>query len=345
MKTRSQILFFFSLILGGCFAHAQVTLTGGKGILRLYEAESVTAGDFYVNPYASFYATPRQDTDINILAKDNTLNLGLTLGISRVFETFIHFTPYQTDQVNLWGAPGDSKVGLKANIPAARVSQFGVLTFLDIPTGDVHPVPYEPFSENNYGYAIIGLVSFDLRKAASPLPLKAIVNLGYRSHNSSKGFMSGDTDQLVGGLGLKWAIKSSQLYTEISGEVFTNNPAVNFSQNSLRWSGGYKFLLRGGIIFDIATDIELGGYKPTEAEIDQTPRFFEDYADWKVILGLTYRWTFFPNWDKQRQTRLKQKQQQEKDEEKIREQREKVIEELEEYQKRLQDEKKKNVPF
>jgi hypothetical protein len=234
---------------------------------------------------------------------------------------------------------------MKANVLTARVPQFGLLSFLDLPTGRVHPIPYEPYSENSYGYAIIGLVSFDFRKAASPLPLKAVINLGYRSHNSSKGFMSGDTDQLVGGLGLKWAIKASQLYTEISGEVFTNNDAVKFSQNSLRWSGGYKFLLRGGIIFDVATDIELGGYQPTEAEIDQIPRFFEDYADWRVILGLTYRWTFFPNWDKTRQARLKRQEQQEQDDEKIREQREKVIEELEEYQKRLQDEEKKDVPF
>jgi len=343
MSIQRLYIFIHLILLPVCLTRAQVTMTGGKGMLRLYEAEPVTAGDIYLNPFASFYA--KADYNEKILLKDNTMNIGVTLGISRMFETFIHLTPYQTDQVHLWGAVGDSKLGLKLNIPKPGLLQYALLAYADFPTGQTHPIPFEPYSEETFGYAMLGLCTLDFRRAEVPFPFKVSFNLGYKSHNSSYGFFSGDTDQILGGIGCKFPIKSSQLYTEVTGEIFINNPAVSFAQNSLRWSGGFKTLIKRGIIFDVATDIELGGYKPKDAERDQTPRFYENYADWKIIVGLTYRWTLFPSWDKNRQEQQKQQQKQQEESDEIKQQRQDVIKELQEYQKRLEEEEKENVPF
>lgn len=315
-------------------------MTGGKGMLRLYEAETITAGDFYLNPFGTFFVTKIPNTAI--LAKDYTINLGLTLGISRRFEAFAHLVPYQSDQVHVIGPPGDTKIGLKITIPGSP--QFGIVTFADFPTARMHPLAYEPYSEGAVGYALLGLLTLDFRRAASPLPVKITLNAGYRSHDIGKKIVAGETDQLIGGIGMKLAIRSVQIFTELTGEIFFNNPAINLSQNSLRWSAGYKFLI-GGIIFDVGGDIELGGYKPSQRERNQKPRFLEDYADWKIIIGMTYRWTLCKNWDKATKQAQTQEQIKEQESEEIRQQRQKVIDELQEYEKRLRDEKKKDVPF
>ncbi len=343
MQARHSNRLIFFLLLWMINAHAQVTQMGGKGMLRLFEAETVTAGDLYVNPFASFYT--KADYDRNLLLKDNTLNVGLTLGISRVFETFIHLTPYQTDQEHLWGAVGDSKFGLKVHIPRPGLVHYGLLIYADVATGYTHPLLFEPYSEKALGYAMFGLMTLDFRRAEAPLPLKVLFNLGYKSHDYSKGFLVGDTDQIIGGIGCKFPIKASQIYSEISGELFLNQPHVSFSQNSLRWSGGFKTLIKRGTIFDIAADLELGGYHPTAEQKAHVPRFWENYADWKILVGLTYRWTVFPSWDRERQLEQKQEHKQQQEDKEIQQQREEVIKELQEYQKRLEDEKKENVPF
>ncbi len=338
---QSRILYFLILLM--CSAYPQVSMTGGKGMLRLYEAETVTGGDLYINPFMSFYTTA--DYDRNVLLKDNTLNIGMTLGISRVFETFIHLTPYQTDQEHLWGALGDSKIGLKTYMPRPGVWQYAFLAYADLASGQTHPLPFEPYSENAFGYAALGLMTLDFRRAESMLPLKLSFNLGYKSHNSSRGFFTGKTDQLVGGLGCKFPIKSSQLYTEITGELFVNQPAVSFGQNSFRWSAGYKTFIKRGIIFDVAADLELGRYEPTAHERAHVPRFWHDYADWKILAGLTYRTTAFPSWDKERQAQEKQQQKQQQENKEIQQQRKDVIKELQEYQKQLEEKDKQNVPL
>lgn len=318
-------------------------MTGGKGMLRLYEAETITAGDFYVNPFGTFFAKKRPNA--NVLEKDYTMNAGLTLGISTVFESFIHLTLYQTDQDHLWGAPGDCSIGCKMNIPKKGVLQFGVLSYVQFPTARLHPIAFEPFSDDAVGYAFLSILSMNFRNAGSPLPLKITLNVGYKSHNSAKRIFAGDVDQLISGFGLKLPIKSSQVYSEISGEIFYSNQNVRLRQNSLRWSGGYKFLAAHGIIFDIAADIELGGYKPSHVEKQSSPRFFEDYADWKLILGVTYRWTLCKRWDKTFREIQEHQNKLEYETQELREQRKKVIEKLEEYQRKLEEEKKKTVPF
>jgi hypothetical protein len=340
LKLHRYTIFTFFILLNIRLV-SQVTMSGGKGTLRLYEAETITAGDFYVNSVGTFFVTKIPNTAI--LAKDYTINLGLTLGISRRFEVFTHLVPYQSDQVHLIGPPGDSKIGLKMVVPTRGFPQFGIATFVDFPTARIHPLAYEPYSDDAVGYAFLGLFTLNFRHAASPLPLKITLNAGLKSKAGNKLFTS-ETDQLIGGIGMKLAIRSVQIYTEITGEIFFNNPAIDLAQNSLRWSAGYKFLV-GGIIFDVGSDIEIGGYKPTQSERHQIPRFLEDYADWKIIVAMTYRWTLFKNWDKATKEEQRRQKIKEQESDEVRKQREKVLEELQQYEKRLRDEKKKDVPF
>ncbi len=340
MKKAAFVIFCY-LTAGTAFA--QVTMTGGKGTLRLYEADNITPGHLYVNPFGTFFATKM--ADINVLAKDYTVNVGLTFGISRVFETFIHIVPFQTDQIHIWGPPGDSKVGVKLHVPnRGGVAHFGLAAFASFPTARVHPIPYEPYSEKAIGYALLGLASFNFKNAASQIPVKVTANVGYRNHNASQGF-GGRTDQLIGGIGFKFPVKASQLYSEVTGEIFINNDEVQLHQNSIRFTQGYKFITRNGLIFDIAADIRLGGCQPTETEKKQTPRFYEDYADWKIILGMTWRMTLLKKWDDKFQQVEQRRRLRQNDQEEIRKKREKVVNELEEYKKRLEGEKKQEVPF
>jgi len=331
------------LLLAAATVNSQVAMSGGKGMLRLYEADTVTPGQLYINPFGTFFATKM--ANLNVLAKDYTINTGVTLGVSRFIEAFVHLVPFQTDQVHIWGPPGDARLGAKFSIPnRGGVAQFGLAAYGDFPLARIHPIAYEPYSEKAFGYALIGLASLNFKNAATQVPIKLTMNFGYKSHNAANGFFSGETDQFVGGVGFKFPVKSSQLYTEATGEIFFNNEAVPFMKNSLRLTQGYKFITRSGLIFDIAADIRIR-QKPTPAEKAQTPRFFADYADWKIIIGMTYRTTLFKKWDEKFQQQEKQRETIQNEQQEIRKKREKVVDELQEYKKRLQSEKKQKVPF
>jgi hypothetical protein len=325
-------------------ASAQTALTGGKGILRLYEAETVSPGRLYINPYMSFFAAKMPQA--NALAKDYTLQIGATLGFSRWFEGFLQVVPYQTDQDHLWGPPGDTRIGFKLHVPRrGKYAQMALLSLAKFPTGRTNPLPFEPYSENSFGCSLIGVLSYDFRRFYNTLPLKFAANLGYQCHDTDNLFLRGRSDQLVGGAGVKWLIRSLLLYSEVTGEVFINNSNIAFKQNSLRYTQGIKFSHRSGLIFDAAFDIELGRYVPTVAESAVRPRFLEDYADWKLIIGMTYRTVLFKEWDEQFKQAEKKQHEQENNLEQIREKRQKISKELEEYKKRLEEEKKEEMPF
>ncbi len=321
---------------------SQVTLSGGKGMLRLYEADTITPGNFYANSLFQAYVTP-VDGVKHSLAEFYTLNAGLTLGLSRAFEIFTHVVPYQDDQQHIWGPPGDSRLGLKCSmIHYSRPAQFAFVAYADIPTGQKHPIPYAPFSSDALGWAMTGAFSYNFKKTAAAFPLKVTFNLGWKDHDFN---FASETDQLLAGFGFKFPIRSSILYTELTGEVFVNQPDVSFSQNSLRITQGVKFLGFSNIVFDIAADIELANYTPIDAQKKVKPRYWEDYADWQIMAGATYRWTLFRKWDKSVRQAEKQQQREEQKKDTIQQKRKDVLDELERYKKRLEEEKKDDIPF
>ncbi|MBN1541068.1 hypothetical protein JW992_02910 [candidate division KSB1 bacterium] len=329
-------------------ASGQVTYGGGKGLLRIWDAQPVFPGQLYLNAlYSSFFTASGIDANgSRRQIEDHTLNLALTLGLSKKFEFWAHFVPYQDDQKHLWGPFGDSRVGLKFMPGRERsIFQFGLLGFAQFATAgafldDYKPnPPYEPFSSNSHGWGLLALVNFDLKNAASPLPIKLSFNAGYRDHDWHDRFFTDDKDQLIGGFGLKFPIRTSVLYSEISGEYFIHQAdKIPTRYNSMRFTQGIRFVGPRNLVFDIAGDILLSA-KPSSRELASSP-FIKEYADWKIIFGVTHRLTLFKHLTaEEKMARMRELEEQAK-RETIKEKRQKVIRELEEMRRKLQEEKK-----
>lgn len=324
---------------------AQVTLSGGKGQLRAMDADPVPAGQLYINGLYSLYLE-KITTPIPVgagvgqreeLAVDHTLNVALTLGLSRTFELMLHAVPYQDNQRDLFGPIGDTQIGVKFHLPnRGSIFQSGLLGYVRLPTAPMHNIPYEGYSADAFGWGLTGLASLDLRSSSLALPVKFIANIGYRDQDWGDRYFSADYDQLLFALGFKFPIRATLLYLETSGEVFVNQTdLLSLRQNLLRLSGGLRFLGPGQLVFDAAADIRLGNYTPSAAEMAVNP-YLKRYADWKVLLGVTHRIHLFEPATEQDRARSERRAEEEKKNEEIRKQREQVNRELEELRKKIE---------
>ncbi len=333
------------LIIPAVFpCHAQVTMNGSKGLLRIFDSETVYPGLLYINPSYLTYAKKSEGKDGEEIgfAEDHTLSVGLTLGLSQSFEILAQVVPYQDDQKHIWGPPGDCKVGIKYHVPRKKgLLQFGLLGFATFPTAPAHNVRFEPFSVDKSGWGLIGVTTLDFKAATANIPLKILINVGYRDLDWQDRFFQDKKDQLIGGFGLKFPIRSSVLYSEFSGEIFINNSEqVAFNQNSLRFTQGVRFLGPWHLIVDIAGDIELGDRAPSDAMLASNP-FLKDYADWKVIVGATYQMTLFRYMTAEEKLARRQRQEEQNKLDSIRQKREKAAKELEEMKKNLDKDRQK----
>lgn len=324
---------------------AQVTLSGGKGQLRAMDADPVPAGQLYINGLYSLYLekiTAPIPVGAGVgqreeLAVDHTLNVALTLGLSRTFELMLHAVPYQDNQRDLFGPIGDTQIGVKFHLPnRGSIFQSGLLGYVRLPTAPMHNIPYEGYSTDAFGWGLTGLASLDLRSSSLALPVKFIANIGYRDQDWGDRYFSADYDQLLFALGFKFPIRATLLYLETSGEVFVNQTdLLSLRQNLLRLSGGLRFLGPGQLVFDAAADIRLGNYTPSAAEMAVNP-YLKRYADWKVLLGVTHRIQLFEPATEQDRARSERRAEEEKKNEEIRKQREQVNRELEELRKKIE---------
>ena len=316
-----------------------MTLGGAKGSLRIYDADTISPGFLYGNLLYTSFVTKTEDGAHFI--GDHTLNASATLGLSRAFELFLHTVPYQDDQVNAWGPIGNSRAGIKFHVPKRGPGfHFGLVGFVSLPTGLNQNVPYESFSVDAYGWGLLAAGTIDFRNISGTLPLKVSFNLGIRDHDWSDRYFVDGKDQLIGGVGLKFPIRSSLLYSEVSGEVFMNREDIGFKQNFLRFTQGIKFFGPFNLVCDLGADIELGRYQPTSANPLQMS-FIKDYADWKIIFGVTHRWHLFNRPDRQEQQKRQRENQERDDLDTIRQKREQAAKEIEEMSKQLQKEKKR----
>jgi hypothetical protein len=324
---------------------AQVTLSGGKGQLRTLDADPVPTGQLYINGFYSLYlekisspipsatGTGRKEE----LAVDHALNLSLTLGLSRTFELMLHAVPYQDNQRDLFGPVGDTQIGVKYHIPnQGSIFQAGFLGFVSFPTAPMHNVPYEGYSADAYGWGIVGLAAIDLRSSSAALPVKLFANLGYRDQDWGDRYFSADHDQLLAGFGFKFPIRATLLYVETTGEIFINQAdRMALRQNFLRFSSGLRFLGPKQLVFDVAADVRLGNYRPSAAERAENP-FLKEYADWKILFGITHRVQLFESATPDSRVRSTQRAEEQKKNEEIRKQREQVNQELEELRKKVE---------
>jgi len=86
-------------------AVSQTTMSGGRGLLRVHSAETIGLQNFYVNTYFLTFLVRQGKSS---LAKDHTLNLALTYGLTDAVEVMVKLVPYQDDQQHIWGPPGDT---------------------------------------------------------------------------------------------------------------------------------------------------------------------------------------------------------------------------------------------
>jgi len=271
----------------------QTTIYGGRGLMRVFTAEPIGRGQFFINTYFQTFLDRYKRNQS--LGKDHTLSLGFTLGLSRRSEVTVSPVLYQDDQKHVWGPPGNMRVGLKYATPLSfGAFSTGLNLFVNFPIAKNHNVQYEPYSSGKFGGGLIGLVTMDMTDAFPLVPLKLYVNLGYMDHDFSDQPFFDEEDQYLVGVGLKFPIRSIVFYTEYTGEIFANNPIVSRKENSTRVSQGIKILGPWNFIIDFAADFGLD--KPGAVSIDPLDPLYtkyrdykKDYADWKVTLGLNYQ--------------------------------------------------------
>lgn len=276
-------------------ASAQTTLYGGRGLLRTHAAETIGRSHFYVNSYFQTFVLPEEDQ--NALRKDHTLSVSVTLGLTRHLEFTGVLTPYQDDQRNIWGPPGDTQIGLKFISPFSSSSVVtGLRFFFRFPTAQNHNVRFEPYSSGSTGAGLVGLATFDFTDTFPLFPLKLHLNFGYMDHDLSDDPFHSEKDQYILAAGMKFPIRSTILFTEYTAEIFANNPIVDrYSLNSQRITQGIKFLGPWNLIMDLAVDFSLAA-KPDPV----MPPYLKEYAGWKVVFGVNY----LMQWQRRQRTSL-----------------------------------------
>jgi hypothetical protein len=211
----------------------------------------------------------------------------------------------------------------------------GVRGFLTIPTAQNHNVPFEPYSSNQVSWGVMGLITVDLTNAFPFFPLKFHTNLGYLDHNIKTVFSDEITDQLLLGFGFKVSIRSIILYTEYTGEIFFNHNDVNFRDNSMRLTQGFKFVGPLNLIVDLGLDIGLS------RDLDNYPAPLHEYADWKIIGGLTYQFKAGRTYNKSSRVLKRNPKEEEKILEDIKKKRQKANEDLKNLQENLEGDSEK----
>ncbi|MFQ5675181.1 MAG: hypothetical protein ACE5G1_04730 [bacterium] len=320
----------WALFLMNSMAPAQTTLSGGRGMLRVFSAETVQAGSVFLNSfYLAFFRSAGNDL---------TFNMGVTYGISNSVELTAQAVPYQDDQMHKWGPPGDTQLGMKWRSPLAssRISS-GLRAFVILPTALQHNARFEPYSSNQVAWGIMGLLTFDFTNSSGSFPLKVHTNFGYLDHNIETLSFKDDTDQVLFGLGIKFSAHPFILYTEYTGEFFVNNALVRFGDNSMRLTQGFKFLAPLNLIVDFGLDIGLS------RSLDAYQPPLHQYADWKIFTGMTVHFkTRKVSGLAARETKIDRKQHS-RALEMLRDRRKSVGQDLEKMRKKLKKTKQKNL--
>jgi len=318
------------------WGYSQVTMHGGKGLFRILSAEPVNATDIFVNGTFSAFI---EKTGPENLSKYYNINLNATVGLASYLEVILNIVPYQDDQVHIWGRFGDTKIGLKYLTPLQTdLFKLGIMSFYKFPTAERPNVPYEIFSTTKPGWGTYALVTLDFVEIFPSSPFKFDLNIGYLDHNIYDRHFQSKIDQLFVGAGIKFSIRSVQLYLEYSGELFINNPEqVDFNQNSRRISPGLRFLGPWQNTIDLAFDFSTTSYD----SLKNLDSFHKEYFDWKFTVGVTHRFSVFKYFDKTAKLERKKQLEELRKLEEIRKKREKANQDLEKMKKIL-DKKKSN---
>jgi hypothetical protein len=306
---------------------AQTCFYGGRGIYRTLSAEVVGGANVYVNGYFSSYFKKERES---MMIKDHTLTMGVTLGLFRNFEATLGLVPYQDDQKSIWGPPGDTKLGLKYHLPFLNSAfQIGWYNFFIFPTSKYANINYEPFSSGKFGWGSQLLTTVSFENVFPMLPMKMHLNVGYLDHNLGDQFFVSEMDQMLLGFGIVFPIRSFQVFTEYTAEVFVNTAEVDFMENSMRVTQGFKFLGPKNFVYDLIFDIGLTNEDSLQVAGVATSPLLKDYADWKVTLGVSYRFSLKRLFDRSDEKAKERETEEQKKLDKIKEKRESATKDLE----------------
>ncbi|MCZ6703717.1 MAG: hypothetical protein O6940_11850 [Ignavibacteria bacterium] len=331
-KTLFAFIMSIAYMIFSPMAYTQTAYTGGRGMLRVYSANTVKPGVLYSNIITQSFLFIRESAP---LGKDHNLSLGFTYGISNDVELTAQIVGYQDDQRGIWGPPGNTQIGMKLKLPFSSHSVgTGLRGFLSLPTAKNQNVDYEPYSSEQVAWGIMGLLTIDMIDTFPFFPFKFHSNLGYLDHNIRTFFSDTINDQILLGLGFEFPIQSVVLYTEFTGEIFYDNPNINFRNNSVRLTQGIKFPSILNLIFDVGVDFGL------HRQAGNIPEPVHEYADWKVIIGASYEFT---SRSKKKKLDLSEKDLELDKEmvEEIKKKRQEVAKKIEEMRKKIQKENEK----
>lgn len=257
---------------------------GGRGLLRISSAESLTGSKFHFNSYWLAYLTNNNPKSAS-LAKDYTVSIGLTYALGAYTELTAQLVPYQDNQKDIWGPPGDTRIGIKYQTPISTKNMMtGVRSFLILPTAREHNVPFEPYSSGKVALGVQAVLTVDMTESFPLVPLKLYANVGYIDHNVRNLLLRNAEDQALLGAGIKFPIGSLIFFTEYTAELFIHNEALRFSQNPSRLTQGVSLLGPWNLVLNIAADIDLSSSKDAPGVY-----YGKDYADWRILVGAHYQ--------------------------------------------------------
>ncbi len=330
-----RLFLTISLLFLPTIGFSQIALKGGRGLLRVQDAETVSRGDLYLASFGSTYLKKSNGS----LAKDYHLTLNATYGLTSYLEVSTRFVAYQDDQKHIWGPIGDTELGLKIKIPVAeRLFFLGLRNYFILPTAPKHNLPYEPFSADHVAWSPGVAASLDLTDVLY-FPLKLYLNWGlidryFRFQN----IFGEKIDQYYLGAGLKFSVGGTIFFWEYYTEQFYNRrDELSFRQNYQVSTQGITFLGPSNFIVTLAGEISL---------TDVSPRTFfvqKDLAKWKVWVGIS-KYISFRNYLSEiaeRKRRQRERMEELKKQQLIKKERVTAEDELRRMQEKLKKKKKK----
>ncbi len=271
----------FLILLFITVSQAQISLQGGRGLLRVQDGEIAEYGDLYITVFGStFFEKPANS---NSLATNSNLNLNFTYGLSHFLELSGRFVAYQDDQKHIWGPIGDTELGFKLRLPfgSERNVRLSFRNYFILPTGVNHNLQYEAYSTDKFGWSPGAAMSLNIEDKFA-VPIKLYFNGGYIDRDLGNHIFSADDDQIYFGGGFKFLFKNTIFFWEYYTEQFSNREEeITFKENYQVSTQGLVFLGPYNIVFTTAFDINLA---------ESTERTFykkKKLSDWKIWIGIS----------------------------------------------------------
>ncbi len=314
---RSSVALFGIHALSGQFSPLPAQqLNGGRGPVFVRSAWNLEPGYLTLNAQTRFYGKvaeipgPTPTSTVPTAIWDVQGGFSLNYGISRHFEGSIAPMIYQDanrgKDFKEFNLPDDLYLRMKIGGFGQRggAMSYGVELGARVPTGDVHNVPFQPYSAGKFSFGVTGLVSY----ARDPLypedALNVHFNLGYWNHNDvgeqltavplakDSTLVTAMTQEFMYGLAMVLPSERFNFRLEFYGNGFISAPPKTaYSREPVAYfSPGVSYKAYRWMSLDFNTDIRLTGNK------DETtyPRGFRpisisglpNYPAWRATLGV-----------------------------------------------------------